>query len=260
MFSKKLLYFILIAGGVALAGFGALSGRLGPKAESISRPSPTPSGENSGKNDFPIVEFASQRPSSPERLERSKKYDSMPVLNPEIKVDDNEIVSADWLETTDAIPVEQSSLIVAGTVLSSDAFLSADRKSVYSEFKIDVEKTFKNSSSVVFEENRFVRAERPGGIVIFPTGFRVWFRIQGQRMPTVGTRYLFFLSHRFPIYGKQERDLHLVTAYGLQNGQVRPLDNADGGSHPTALEFKGKDESTLMRELDKKLNVRSHVR
>lgn len=47
-------------------------------------------------------------------------------------------------------------------------------------------------------------------------------------MPIVGKKYVFFLTHKFPLYGKQNPDLYILTGYELTNGIVSPLDAANG--------------------------------
>jgi hypothetical protein len=68
-------------------------------------------------------------------------------------------------------------------------------------------------------------------------------------MPTVNSRYLFFLTHQFPIFGYQEKELFLLTGYKLKDGKIFPLDTPDGGTHPVATFYKGKEESILISDL-----------
>lgn len=77
-------------------------------------------------------------------------------------------------------------------------------------------------------------------------------------MPEVGERYLFFLTHDFPLYGQQDDAFYLLTAYRLKDGKVSPLDFADGGTHPTYTRYKDKSESTLIADLTRILKVASN--
>ncbi|MBA3634268.1 MAG: hypothetical protein H0W58_15870 [Acidobacteria bacterium] len=78
-------------------------------------------------------------------------------------------------------------------------------------------------------------------------------------MPKVGSKYVFFLTHKFPLYGYQEQDLYLLTGYELKNGKVFPLDNPGGGTHPVATFYKGKEESILLDDLQNALEKPTSV-
>ncbi len=216
---------------------------------------PTTSLQDQKKN-FPSVEYATERPFADARRQfKSRKYDKYRVLDSETNRNGEAVAFADWLPPAVALPVAESQVIVIGKVAESRAFLSNEKKSVYSEFKIEVEKVFKNASGTSTEEPKFLVAEREGGIVVFPNGFKTWYHVSGQRMPAVGDQYLFFLTHKFPQYGWQDDDLYLLTAYHLKDGKVYPLDLADGGTHPTATRYKGKDEAALMADLERALKA-----
>ncbi len=219
-----------------------------------AQPSPTPFNDSLLKRDFPSVDYTAELSSDPLRLLRGAKYDRYKTLDPDISADEKEVSFVDWVTWTSALPLANSDIIAIGKLVSSDAFLSNNKNSVYTEYKIEVEKEYKNSSKVSSDQNKYLTAEREGGIVVFPNGFKTWYFVSGQRMPTVGERYLFFLSHDFPIYGKQERDLYLLTAYQIKNGKVLPLDYAGGESHPMAFEYRNKEETKILEDLEKELS------
>jgi len=218
-------------------------------------PSPAPDLKSSQrslddiKKNFPSVEYTSELAADESRKSKSAKYDKYKVLNPEITEDGNEMSFGHWLPNESPLPVTDSEIIVLGKVTSLDAHLSSNKNAVYSELSIEIEKVFKNSKNDEFEEGKFVTAERDGGIVIFPPGFKMWYLVLGQGMPRVGGRYVFFLTHEFAFYGYKEKDLFLLTAYELREGRVYPLDSPDGGTHPVATFYKGKEESVLISDL-----------
>jgi hypothetical protein len=150
-----------------------------------------------------------------------------------------------------ALPIEESQIIVIAKVVDAQAHLSSQKKSVYSEFKIEVEKVYKNSTQQKIEDGKYIRAERDGGIVRYPSGIKVWSIVSGQRMPKVGSRYVFFLTHGFTSHAYQKQDSYLLTGYELKDGRVLPLDNPGGGTHPIEKFYRGKEESILLNDLEK---------
>lgn len=205
------------------------------------------------KKDFPVVEYSAERPADEWRRLKNKKYDKYKVLFPEITEDTHETSFADWITSSSPLPTAESELIILGKLVNSEAFLSENKNSVYSEFKIQVEKVFKNINRTAFENDQFIRVEREGGIVTFPSGFKTWYSIAGQKMPKVGSRYLFFLTNEFPVHGRQQKDLYLLTGYELRGGMVSPLDWADGGTHPIVTTYNQKKEAVLLNDLEKSL-------
>lgn len=253
MFRKNFLVAALVVGVIVSASFLSLSQRGDAQTDQRPQPQPTPNIVQSSRRDFPIVQYANQRPIDIDRRERGAKYDRYPIINPEITANDMDVAFVDGEIGLSALPVNESDVIVTGKVVSAEAHLSPERKSVYSEFRIEIQKTYKNTAEAALEDGKYVRAERTGGIVVYPSGYELWHYVFGQRMPLVGERYLFFLTRNFPTYGRKENSLHLLTAYRLSNGKVYPLDNIT--NHPITTEYKGKDESRLCTDLEKKLNV-----
>ena len=69
-----------------------------------------------------------------------------------------------WWQAIPPIPISQSDLAVIGKVSSANAFLSANKSTVYSEFTIDVSAILKGRAE------GYVVVEREGGYVRFPSG------------------------------------------------------------------------------------------
>nr|MBA3634419.1 hypothetical protein [Acidobacteriota bacterium] len=163
------------------------------------------------KKDFPYVDYANEQVVNEARAIKSEKYNKYKVLEPDISEDNKEVSFADWLTTTSPLPLAESQIVILGKVVAAQAHLSANKNSVYSEFEIEIEKIFKNSGQEKFENGKYIYAERDGGIVRFPSGKETWYLVSGQQMPKVGSKYVFFLTHKFPLYGYQEQDLYLLT-------------------------------------------------
>ena len=87
--------------------------------------------------------------------------------------------------------MEESSVIVIGDVLHSEAHLSEDKRGVYSEFTIRLVEVLKGDS---FWPGSEMVVERLGGYVRYPDGRKLLYRVGTGGMPRVGARYLFFLN------------------------------------------------------------------
>ncbi|HJP92210.1 MAG TPA: hypothetical protein VJ875_09660 [Pyrinomonadaceae bacterium] len=118
-----------------------------------------------------------------------------------------------------ALPVSRSQLIVVGRVGEASAHLSEHKMNVYSEFLIAVSSVLKTPTQGI-TENSLLAVERLGGMVRYPTGQKVLFRVSGWNMPKVGSDYLFFLNTR------NKLDWEIVTAYELTEAGVLPLDES----------------------------------
>lgn len=208
------------------------------------------------RDTFPIVGYPGQF-SSDEDKRKSEKYDKGLGLLPfeaDIPRDLEAAIALDWSKDLKALPVDQSDVILVGKVVDAKAHLSLKRRSVFSEFRVEIENILKDSGHKAFENKKILTAEREGGIVRYPSGHKFWYRVPGQRMPRIGERYLLFLTDNFPIYGRQKQDLYLLTGYELKEGLVFPLDNP-GDSHPLVSTYNGLEESKLFRDLNTVLKI-----
>lgn len=88
-----------------------------------------------------------------------------------------------------------------GKITEGRAYLSSNKKSVYSEFTVEIEKQFKNLLSENLTDDKYLKFEREGGVVVYATGYETFYFVAGQGIPKVGQKYVFFLSNRFPLYG-----------------------------------------------------------
>lgn len=145
------------------------------------------------------------------------------------------------------LPVDKSDLVIEGTVVSSEAFLSNDKSGVYSEFTISISKVLKIRSDLPVADNTIV-AERLGGRVRYPSGKIVRYRVGDEGSPVKGERYLFFLKEVAP------GSYRILTAYELQGNKVFALDssriNARQLGQTIFDKHNGKELSDFMSEIE----------
>ena len=205
----------------------------------------------------PAVNYFNQEPEDEKRKAKSEKYNKAPDILPsdtDILMDGEGVWGLHWEQGLTALPVDKSEVVILGKVVDAKAFLSGNKNHVYSEFKIEIENVFKNSSKHELEDGKYLRAERSGGIVRYPSGHTYGFWVMSQRMPRVDRIYVFFLTSDFPDSGHHQKDLYLLTGYELRNGKVFPLDNPDD-RHPIVSTYQGKDESILLNDLRNSLGA-----
>ena len=142
-----------------------------------------------------------------------------------------------------ALPVAKSDIILIGIVGETKAYLSENKRNVFSEFMVAVETVFKSTDQEV-KQGSIVTTNRMGGFVKCPSGQTVLYRRAGIYMPKIGGRYLFFLN------SLNNQDYEILTAYELTEAGVIALD--------MALQFfplEGKSETEILRELRALLNT-----
>ncbi|HKG59132.1 MAG TPA: hypothetical protein VKB05_05080 [Pyrinomonadaceae bacterium] len=149
------------------------------------------------------------------------------------------------LALTPALPVAKSGLIMLGEVKTAEAHVSENRENVYSEFTVLVTKVLQTANSSIIE-GKEITIDRIGGFVKYPNGRTVLYRFSGQNMPTVGERYLFFLT------SPNNQDLIIVTAYGFGATGVTPLDDS-----PQFEKFRGVAEDVFLQQLHDSLTKSS---
>jgi hypothetical protein len=139
------------------------------------------------------------------------------------------------------LPVKESNAVIIGTIKEAAAVLTEDKKSLYSEFTIEVERILKTDTVLVLPNQPLV-AERFGGAVRFPSGV-VWeYRHLEQNYPRVGGRYVLFLKQESPV------NLRILTGYELRDEKVSPLDDAK-----VFEAYQDKSESDLITALNSEI-------
>ena len=168
---------------------------------------------------YPVVEAEETEPNDPVKKDRLKKqkqrYDKdAPFTNPGPK--DEEIAfRPEWQFNFPALPIVKSDVIVIGQVLSAEAHRSDNKMNVFSNLEVRVDEVLKGNLHV----GNVVNIQRIGGFVKYPNGQTVLFRLSGNGMPGVGSRYAFFLN-------VVDEDYAILTAYELTSEGVVPIDNS----------------------------------
>jgi hypothetical protein len=159
---------------------------------------------------FPTADYDSPEPTNREektkRRKRNKRYDGKGM------------VTSNPYDSTSALPVAQSDVILTADVLSSEAHLSNDKNSVYSEFNVQVDAVLKGTLPTLSQTN-LISVSRLGGMVRYPSGQKVRYEIGNQNMPAIGKRYLFFLKAT-----EDTQAYEIVTGYEIGPERVLPLD------------------------------------
>jgi len=145
----------------------------------------------------------------------------------------------------EALPAESSNCVVFGHVQSAKAFVTPDRKGVYSEFSIVVDSIVGQDSTQHIAPGGTLLGIRGGGTVVFPSGHERRVLFEGIGYPKIGTQYLFFLRVQ-----PNSDDYGILTAYELINGKAYPLD--DGKPF---LRYEGVNQASLLKSVNAKLGA-----
>jgi len=124
-----------------------------------------------------------------------------------------------------AFPIDQSDLIVIGTITDSRAFISNDKSAVYSEFQVTVNQVFRNRGDQVIVPESSLVAERVGGNVRFASGKVQRRGDSGHNLPQIGKQYVLFLK-----WDEQGKDHLILTGYEVRGDIVYPLDGLKEGN------------------------------
>jgi hypothetical protein len=250
MINYKKMPLLLLLGCVVTAVAAMTALRAQDQTSNKEQPSSQEKQRIAFERQFPVIDYASPGPSEAEkraqRRVKSKKYDgaAMPIDERA----DTVFSTLDWAAGLPALPVDRSQAIILGEVTDAQAYLSDDKTAVYSEFTVSIEDVLKNDNSVPLYVTGKVVVERSGGRVRFPSGHTVLQFTNGQGMPLVGHRYVFFLTHDFPLLGHQEQDFYLLTGYEFKGTHVALLDNPGGGTHPMTR-HNGADVAAFLKNL-----------
>ncbi len=186
-----------------------------------------------GGQAFPVANFADPLPTNPAeattRLARGQLFTLGSPIDDEafggslVFVENS--LDADWQPP---LPVKRSDAIVLGIVVLAQAFVSENRRTVYSEFEVRVEHVIKDVTPNADALPRSVPGDviavlRSGGGLRLPSGDRVVaVRTSGLNYPQVGQSYVFFLERV-----RKADAFTLVTAYAIKAGTVNSLDSAE---------------------------------
>jgi hypothetical protein len=173
---------------------------------------------------FPTVDYdAPEATNDPEksarRKETNKHFDKKGLVYRDPTTRISEVARIIEGYDVPALPIAQSSLIISGGVVNSQAYLSNDKRGVYTELTIRVNEVIKNNASAQVAQGDTVIAEREGGIVRYSNGHKRLYHLAEEGMPATGRKYLLFLR---TVEGEQ--DYYVLTGYELSPTRVIPVD------------------------------------
>ena len=102
-----------------------------------------------------------------------------------IAEDEERVLVTHEYDSVPAIPVKESELIVIGKVLKAAAHLSNNKKTVYSEFTVQIDEILRKTTGNIKKKGS-ITVDREGGFVEYKNGLRRLHRIGGLLMPRVG--------------------------------------------------------------------------
>jgi hypothetical protein len=186
---------------------------------------------------LPRAEYAAQEPPDPSlrqvRKARDKRYSAItPFENMREDVTELPRVTHETLEIP-GLPIEQSDLVVVGTITSTKGYVTENKSAAYSEYSVNVSEVFKGAAKLAGSQ---ITAERFGAKVILPNGrtILVWDAYSGT--PEINHRYVLFLK-----YSPEGQDYLIVTAYDLRSGRVMSIDRL-----PQCAFFDGNEETAFL--------------
>jgi hypothetical protein len=122
----------------------------------------------------------------------------------------------------DAMPFAPSDVVVVGMVTAGQSYLSNDRRRIYSEFKLRLQESIKNSTNFYVRVGDSIVIQRQGGAIRLPSGKVVTRAVLADSMPQTGGRYLLFLK-----YDQSTEDYSVLMGYQLNGNEVYRLDDLD---------------------------------
>lgn len=194
------------------------------------------------ENRFPTAEYNEADLSDPGknqlRKEKQKRQNNFKIVAkdpPEWQTE--RVFVGEGAMSFPALPVAESKYVVLGRVTNAAAHLSENKKNVFSEFTVLVERVFKTAKDSVVEGSE-ITVDRIGGYVKYPNGRTLLYRVAATNMPGVGERYIFFLT------SKNQEDLSILTAYAITADGVAPLDESEQFEA-----FRGLGEDVFLQKL-----------
>ena len=194
------------------------------------------------ESQFPVVDYDAPESDSADRAERilkNNRYDNKGILGVSSELPGDGEGQSHSFDTVPyaGIPVLESEIIIIGEILKAEAFLSNNKKAVYSEFTVRIDEVLKNNSENLTKDNRIV-FDRQGGTVRYKNGKTRVYNIRPYGMPRVGKRYVLFLRNL-----EKSPNYEIVTGYELKaDNTIVNLDD-----FPQFEEYKGTDEKSFMK-------------
>lgn len=169
---------------------------------------------------------------------KNKRYDNRGgLVSNELPIDDGgESVLFTHFDSIAGLPASESDIVVAGEVLDAQAYVSNNKKGVYSEFTIRIDEILKNNSTNITQGSS-ITVDREGGFVRYKNGKTRLHWIGGTGMPRVGRRYVLFLKNP-----ENTPNYEIITGYELKSDGIA---NLDGSEQFRA--YRGMDEAVFMK-------------
>lgn len=172
---------------------------------------------------YPIVDYDAPEPENAlereERKLKNKRYDNKGFVKKNPHPDTGGVSLDDEIPLPPPIPTSESDLIIVGKILDVKAYLSNDKRGIYSEYTVRVEEILKENGSNKVAQVKEITIDRAGGSVMYPNGQKVFYKVSGKNLPLVGSEYVLFLTSN-----KQSPNYEILTGYELKDGRVNSLD------------------------------------
>src|SRR5437016_1195820 len=147
----------------------------------------------------PITDYNSALPASTDvlRFRRGERYNIRDSSLPELGENSEKTILDLPLSHSEnkPLPVEQSDAVVIGKITSGQAYLSNDKRNVYSEFRTAIQEVIKTPNAPFLRAGDSIAIERQGGAIKLPSGKVILRGAAAQSMPLVGGQYLLFLRY-----------------------------------------------------------------
>ena len=201
---------------------------------------------------YPTVEYDAPEPTNAvereERRIKNKRYDvNLPIIkNPH--PEDTALIGSDVEPLPSAIPFAKSRVVIIGEILNSKAFLSNEKKGIYSEYSVRIENILKEDKKKKLKIDEIIMIDRAGGVVQYPNRQKMLYLNDWQNLPKINTRYILFLEKD----NDQNPNYKILTGYQINDNKITALDN-----HPDFEKFNGKSEEDLINQIlkNKQLEV-----
>ncbi len=200
----------------------------------------------------PVVDYNASQATDSGRQKKNRRHGGVSGFVDKSYKGGESVLTNDWEVGLPALPVDRSDAILIGRVIDAQAYLTDDKTSIYSEFKVVIDKTLKGDEQALSPGTPII-AERLGGRLRLPSGRTNVYRVIGQAFPQLNGRYVFFLKRE-----NAEGDYSILTAYELKGGRIVPLDGSsiELTSAWQFDKYKDVDEQQFLNELQE-LIVRS---
>jgi hypothetical protein len=213
----------------------------------------SPSIQENNSIDLPVVDYDNEVTKEKSKARKEKDSHFKGRGNPDSRKPITELpsgieplpTSGHWWIGLSALPVDQSDAIILGNILVREAHLSSDKTGIYSEFNVQLNQVFKDTTGTLVVGDS-LPVNRAGGSVRFASGKIQKYSLAGQGMPRTGSLYVLFLRKT------AEGDLVILTGYELSGGHVTPLDGENNRNPKSDLPFakyRGANQDAFLEEL-----------